>query len=96
MLGMPCWRPLIILLATLSRLSSGLFTAFAVELGCRYLEEEILGTIGFARLLNLRYMNMVIGATFTWARRLTLFMSNGPSFRTFKSHCIVCDCMGRE
>jgi hypothetical protein len=43
LLGMPCWQPLMRLLAILSRLRFGLFTAFAVGLGRRYLEEAIFG-----------------------------------------------------
>jgi hypothetical protein len=65
-----------------------------VERGPRYLEEEILGAIVFARLSSLRCMNMGAGVAGAPARRLMLFISHGLSFSAFKSHFIVCDCMG--
>jgi hypothetical protein len=88
---MPCYVPLMALLAILLSPSFGPFIASAVEHDLKFLVVAIFAVIVSGRLIKLKPMSMDVGAVVVAPRRLTSFTVPGPSWRNCRLRFTVCN-----
>jgi hypothetical protein len=88
---MPCYAPLMALLAILLSPIFGPFIASAVEYDLKFLVVAILAVIVSGRLIKLKSMSMDVGAVVVAPRRLTSFTVPGLSWRNYRLRFTVCN-----
>jgi hypothetical protein len=88
---MPCYAPLMALLAILLSPIFGPFIASAVEYDLKFLVVAILAVIVSGRLIKLKSMSMDVGAVVVAPRRLTSFTVPGLSWRNCRLRFTVCN-----